>query len=57
MFKKFLLKITDRVRYLHSYESIIEILKMHQVWESFENISKEDKVYYENLAKYANKEK
>ena len=30
---------------------------MHQVWESFENISKEDKVYYENLAKYVNKEK
>ena len=42
---------------MQSYESIIEILKMHQVWESFENISKEDKVYYENLAKYVNKEK
>ena len=24
---------------------------MHQVWESFENISEEYKVYYENLAK------
>ena len=30
---------------------------MHQVQESSENISEEDKVYYENLAKSANEQK
>ena len=30
---------------------------MYQVRESFENISEEDKVYYENLAKSVNEQK
>ena len=45
------------MRYLQSCKCVIEMFKKHQVRESVENVSEEDKVCYENLAKSVNEQK
>lgn len=45
------------MQYLQSCKYVIEIFKKHQVRGSVENVSEEDKVYYENLAESVNEQK